>query len=42
MKTTGCSIFEANRKLNLVDETRLKTILEPQNLMKMGFSIKDQ
>jgi aspartate ammonia-lyase len=41
MKTTGCSIFEANRKLNLLDETSLNKILEPQNLMKMGFSIKD-
>jgi aspartate ammonia-lyase len=42
MKSIGCDVFEANRKLNLMDEAHLKTILEPQNLMKMGYSIKDQ
>jgi aspartate ammonia-lyase len=42
MKSSGIDIFEANRKLNLLDETRLRQILEPQNLLMMGYSIKDQ
>jgi aspartate ammonia-lyase len=42
MKATSCNIFEANNKLGLIDEARLKTILGPENLMKMGYSIKDQ
>lgn len=41
MKSFGSDIFEANRKLNLLDEARLKQILEPQNLLRMGYSIKD-
>jgi len=41
MKGSGSDIFKANRKLNLLDETRLRQILEPQNLLMMGYSVKD-
>ncbi len=41
MKTSGVDIFEANQKLQLLDEARLKQILEPQNLLKIGYSIRE-
>jgi aspartate ammonia-lyase len=41
MKTSGLSVFEANRKLNILDEEKLSELLSPQNLLKMGFSIKE-
>ena len=41
MKTSGSDIFEANQKLNFLEEARLKQILEPNNLLKMGYSIKE-
>ena len=41
MKTCGVDIFEANQKLQLLDEVRLKQILEPQNLLKIGYSIRE-
>jgi aspartate ammonia-lyase len=41
MKDTGTDVFEANQKLQLLDEARLKQILEPQNLLKMGYSIRE-
>lgn len=42
MKHKGCSVFEANQKLKLVDEEKLAKILQPQNLLKLGFSINEQ
>lgn len=41
MKTNGIDIFEANAILKILDDTRLKEILEPGNLMKLGFSLDD-
>jgi aspartate ammonia-lyase len=41
MKDNRISIFEANSILKLIDETKLKSILEPGNLLKLGFSIDD-
>ncbi len=41
MKVSGSDIFAGNQKLHLLDENRLKEILEPQNLLKMGYSIRD-
>ncbi|MDD3875828.1 MAG: lyase family protein [Bacteroidales bacterium] len=41
MKERNCDIFEANKMLSLIDENKLKTILEPQNLLKMGYAVKD-
>src|SRR5664279_994613 len=41
MKEKKISIFEANSILKLIDETKLKSILEPGNLLKLGFSLDD-
>ena len=41
MKDKKTNIFEANRILKLIDETKLKSILEPGNLLKLGFSLDD-
>jgi aspartate ammonia-lyase len=41
MKAFGCSVFDANRKLNTIDGEKLKLLLTPQNLLKLGFSLSD-
>ena len=41
MKSTGKNIFKANEKLHLIDEDKLKSILSPEALMKLGYSIDD-
>jgi aspartate ammonia-lyase len=41
MKDKNISIFEANQALKLIDEAKLKLILEPGNLLKLGFSLDD-
>ncbi|MCX6252121.1 MAG: lyase family protein [Bacteroidetes bacterium] len=41
MKVSGITIFEANTKLNLIDEVHLKQILKPENLLKLGYSLGD-
>jgi aspartate ammonia-lyase len=41
MKEKNINIFEANKLRKLIDETKLKSILEPGNLLKLGFSLDD-
>ena len=41
MKEKEIDIFQANRILKAIDESRLNTILQPGNLLKLGFSIED-
>ena len=41
MKEKKYDIFEANSILKIIDETRLKEILQPGNLLKLGFSLED-
>jgi aspartate ammonia-lyase len=41
MKERRIDIFEANSILNFIDEAKLKTILQPGNLLKLGFSLDD-
>ena len=41
MKEKKCDIFEANRILNIIEEARLTEILQPGNLLKLGFSLED-
>jgi aspartate ammonia-lyase len=41
MKNTGIDIFEANNRLKLIDPQKLESLLEPQNLLRLGFSVKD-
>jgi aspartate ammonia-lyase len=41
MKEDSLDIFEANRVLKTIEEEKLKKILEPGNLLKLGFSLDD-
>ncbi|MHC1703035.1 MAG: lyase family protein [Tenuifilaceae bacterium] len=41
MKSSGVDIFEANSKLKLIDESKLREIVKPDNLLKLGFSLKE-
>lgn len=41
MKTSGSNIFEANEKLKLIDDSKLRDIVKPENLLKLGFSLKE-
>ncbi len=41
MKSENINIFEANNKLNAIDNDKLLQILKPENLLKTGFSIND-
>jgi len=41
MKEKKLDIFEANRVLKIIDEDKLKEILLPGNLLKLGFSLED-
>ncbi len=41
MKATGCDVFEANLKLRLIDQEKLKNVLKPENLLKTGFTLSD-
>lgn len=41
MKEKELDIFQANNILKAIDDSRLKTILQPGNLLKLGFSLDD-
>lgn len=41
MKERKADIFEANSILKIIDSNKLKTILQPGNLLKLGFSLDD-
>ncbi len=41
MKASGSDIFQANQTLQLISDAQLKSILEPSNLLKEGFTIGD-
>lgn len=41
MKNSGVNIFEANDKLKIIAKEKLKKLLEPKELLKLGFSLKD-
>jgi aspartate ammonia-lyase len=41
MKKEKIDIFEANSRLKFIDESKLKSLLEPGNLLKLGFSLDD-
>jgi aspartate ammonia-lyase len=41
MKIEKCSVFEANRMLNLVEEEKLTSFLTTSNLLKAGYSVED-
>jgi aspartate ammonia-lyase len=41
MKNRKIDIFEANTILRYIEDSKLKSILEPGNLLKLGFSLDD-
>jgi aspartate ammonia-lyase len=41
MKEKKIDIFEANRILKVIDDEKLKSILQPGNLLKLGFSLDE-
>jgi aspartate ammonia-lyase len=41
MKEKKIDIFQANDVLKLIDDSKLRTILQPGNILKLGFSIDD-
>jgi len=41
MKSSGCDVFEANKRLNLIAEDKLRNTLKPENLLKTGFTLSD-
>lgn len=41
MKKENCSIFTANKNLQILESTKIEEILKPQNLLKLGFTIRD-
>jgi aspartate ammonia-lyase len=41
MKEEGCSVFEANEKLGLLDPSQLEKLMAPDQLLKKGFTMND-
>ena len=41
IKNESLDIYEANRKLKALDEKKLTELMKPQNLLKLGYSVKD-
>ncbi len=41
MKTNGCSVFEANRELKILDDEKLRNLLKPENLLKLGYTLSE-
>lgn len=41
MKEKGCSVMEANTSLGYLSDLRILEILKPENLLQLGFSLKD-
>jgi aspartate ammonia-lyase len=41
MKKGGTDIFAANRSLDMVPEDKLKAMMQPENLLRKGFTMKD-
>lgn len=41
MKKTGSNIFEANKKLKIIEQSILKEYMKPERLLKKGFTIRD-
>jgi aspartate ammonia-lyase len=41
MKQEGCQVFKANERLGLLEPSRLKKLMEPDQLLKKGFTMND-
>jgi len=41
MKTSRKDVFEANRELGIIEGKKLEKLMEPDNLLKKGFTVND-
>jgi aspartate ammonia-lyase len=41
MKSEGIDIFAANARLEFISDEKLRTILKPENLLKLGYTLDD-
>jgi len=41
IKEAGGTIFEANEELKLIEPDKLRELLRPENLLKLGYSVKE-
>jgi aspartate ammonia-lyase len=41
MREKNCDVFEANRQHGFLAEEKIRKLLSPQNLVSLGFSVKD-
>jgi len=41
MKSKGMDIFTANEELKMISNKKLKTLLKPENLLKLGYSLEE-
>jgi len=41
MKDSKCNVFDANHKLGLMKEDRIRMLLSAENLLKLGYSLHD-
>jgi aspartate ammonia-lyase len=41
MKTSGINIFAANDTLKLISQQKLRTLLKPENLLKLGYTLEE-
>ena len=41
MKENHSDVFNANKKLKLIKEEKLKHLLKPENLLKTGYTLED-
>ena len=41
MKSKGLDIFAANEELKMISKEKLKTLLMPENLLKLGYTLEE-
>jgi aspartate ammonia-lyase len=41
MKNTGLDVFEANKQLGIIEDKKLRKVMEPDKLLKKGFTVSD-
>jgi hypothetical protein len=41
MKINGADVFGANKKLKLLPDEKLRMLLLPENLLKLGYTLSD-
>ena len=41
MKSEGMDIFAANKKMKLISEEKMRTLLKAENLLKLGYTLDE-